>query len=117
MPRPLPPPLEFPYPPCSICGTECELHDNSFYCIACDAGWPTEGAPEGYWWVNDETEQCPSTYRPWKAQEYAYLGLLCETVHRCILEAGHLDAGRGADKHMHPGWADGWTDKDAEAES
>lgn len=110
--RPLPPPLDFPYPPCSICGEECQLEDNSFRCAPCGASWPTDGAPEGDW-DEPKAQPCMSTYRPWAAQRYADMPILHQQVYRCALEAGHVAAERGAAKHVDPEWRDGWTDKEA----
>jgi hypothetical protein len=110
--RPLPPPLEFPIPPCSICGEECQLDEN-FYCPMCGATWPTEGAPEGEWNDEPKADQCPSEHRPWAAEKYANIPILRAKVYRCVLDAGHADAGRGADRHLHPEWQDGWTDAEA----
>lgn len=116
MSRPLPPPLEFPYPPCSICGEDVQLEDNSFFCAPCGASWPTEGAPEGEWDDYPAAEQCPSEYRPWADEKYANIPILREKVYRCALDVGHIEADRGAGKHMHPEWQDGWTDKESAGE-
>lgn len=114
MSRPLPPPLDFPYPPCSICGEECHLTDDTFTCPACGASWPTVGAPEGEWTDNPDAAQCPSTYRPWADAKYAGIPILHFQTYRCALDYGHADADRGAGRHVHPEWQDGWTDKEAQ---
>lgn len=110
--RPLPPPLDFPYPPCSICGNDTS-YEEGFYCAPCGASWPSEGAPEGEWDEEPNAEQCPSEHRPWAAEKYAGMPALHQMVYRCSLDAGHADAGRGADRHVHPDWQDGWTDTEA----
>jgi len=103
--RPLPPPLDFPYPPCSICGEECLL-ESGFYCPMCGASWPTTGAPEGDW-EEPAAERCPSTIRPWVSNRFypSLQGL----VYRCVLDVGHTEAERGAERHRHPDYSDGWT--------
>lgn len=110
MSRPLPPPLEFPYPPCSICGEECQL-EGSWYCPACGADWPTEGAHlyDGTW-DEPKAEQCTSVIRPWDDSER--FPDLKDIEYRCILDEGHLHAGRGSELHQHPEWYDGWKDTD-----
>lgn len=115
MSRPLPPPLEFATPPCSICGKSTEYEDGSFYCYDCLACWPSEGAPEGEWYEDPGRllDQCPSVMRPW-ADSVIYQRLR-DRSYRCVLDAGHLEGERGTDRHRHPEWSEGWTDKQADA--
>lgn len=109
--RPLPPPLDFPYPPCSVCGEDTTFEE-VFYCAPCGASWDEHGAPEGEW-EDPAAEQCPSTHRPWAGEKYANIPILREKVYRCALELGHAEAERGAKRHIHPEWQDGWTDAEA----
>lgn len=111
MTRQPPPPLEFPYPPCSICGEECQL-DDYWYCPSCGASWPTEGAHlyDGEW-TEPKAEQCLSQIRPWEHEER--FPNIRDTEYRCVLEDGHRNDGRGADLHRHPEYCDGWKDTDA----
>lgn len=34
------PPLEFPYPPCSVCGKECDHDGDGLTCPGCGLDWP-----------------------------------------------------------------------------
>lgn len=80
MGRPQPPPLEYQYPLCGICGHEVTSYDpDSFNCEGCDATWPTGASADGAW-NEPDAERCPSTH---------YHEYLKETF-RCVLTAGHM---------------------------
>ena len=108
MSRPVPPSLEFPTPPCSICGEDTE-YDDGFHCPYCEAYWSKDGAPEGEWYA-PKAEQCRSVLRPWEDRpEYPTIQ---DTEYRCFLEEGHRELDRGAVLHRHPEEYGGWKDTD-----
>jgi len=85
--RPEPPELEFPYPPCSMCG-EGTYHDgDGFCCDPCGAYWSGNG-PGG--WSDPDIKACPSTCKPFDRP-----GLAAEHesirhhVNHCMRAGGH----------------------------
>lgn len=88
--RELAPPLEFPLPPCPVCGRTVDLGE-IFSCGYCKVTWPVKLAHlrDGRW-DNPDTPQCASAYREG----------ICS--YHCILDAGHTG------KHRHPDLQEGW---------
>jgi hypothetical protein len=101
--RPVPPPLAFVPPNCSICGEETRVEDG-YYCDNCEATWDYDGAPDGAW-IELDAEQCPSIHKPYPNDTNERLAAI---EYRCLLEADH--ANRGVDTHQHPQSWDGWKD-------
>ena len=85
--RAAPPELEFPYPPCSLCGEDTD-YDDGFYCSPCGASWSTEGRDGDL--VDPDLKVCPSTHKPFDRPD---LGAEYESirhhVNHCIREDGH----------------------------
>jgi hypothetical protein len=96
--RPLPPPLEFPFPPCSVCGEDCDHDGASFCCLNCNCSWPSKSPhlDEGEWDEDDE-EQCDATDQPYLNSEHKSVK---EKTFRCIRTKGH------GGEHSDP---TGWT--------
>ena len=107
--RPLPPPLEFRTPDCSICGEE-TVFEEGFYCENCQAAWDEHGAPEGEWYEDPkrEAEQCPSIHRPYPDNANERLAAI---EYHCVLELGHAD--RDVPLHQAPDSWGGWKDSEA----
>lgn len=92
-----PPPLEYPCPPCSICGEATDYEDGSFYCSDCGASWNADmGHQDGYSrWDDPGLPQCPATVRPYKGDgRYPFLS---KVTYRCLLSTNHDNQHRGTD--------------------
>lgn len=85
--RPAPPELEFPCPPCSLCGEDTYHNGDCFRCDDCGAHWGGNG-PGG--WDEPGLPVCTSTNKP-----FDYPGLSAEHesirhhVDHCIRVEGH----------------------------
>lgn len=92
--RPTPPELDFPYPPCSICGEDTYHDGDSFRCDPCGAIWSGTGPGE---WMEPELEVCGATRKPFDRD---YLEPKYEKLRHyldyCIREKGH-DGPHGGD--------------------
>lgn len=107
-PRPLPPPLAFDDPPCSVCGEGTHLEDGAYTCDRCGASWDAfTAADEPGGWDGDETEQCPSQMRPYADQYRRLPESMRGRTYRCALTVGHDK------RHLHPEWQRGWTNAEA----
>lgn len=104
--RPSPPDLEFPYPPCSVCGKDTYHDGDSLRCDPCGISWRDSGQ-SGEW---DEMDaiRCPSSFKP---HDHPRLSPEHESVrhflNHCIREEGHEG------KHRSNEWTE-WTDDKAE---
>jgi len=106
-PRPLPPPLEHPLPPCSLCGETVEYDGGHFYCEACGCSWDSDGSHlDGQSsWDNPTLEQCPATVRPYMGSiKYPRLA---DVVLRCLKSESHAGVHRDLD-------GGDWTDNDTD---
>lgn len=101
--RPLPPPLEFETPPCSVCGTFTEYAEQRFRCPDCGCSWGRSGAHlhEGRW-DDRSAQQCPDVL---SAEEGSAVARQPDEAHRCMRTAGH------AGDHVHPEVGE-WVDRD-----
>ena len=60
--RPSPPELEFPYPPCPLCGEDTYHDGDSFRCDPCGAHWADNGASGA--WMEPHLKVCGATRKP-----------------------------------------------------
>lgn len=93
--RPAPPELEFPYPPCSLCGEDTYHDGDGFRCDPCGASWGDRG--EG-WWDEPDLPACPASYKPFDRPdlEEKYEGIRHHAF-RCILPVAHVGKHRDRD--------------------
>lgn len=66
--RPAPPGLEFPFPPCSVCGKTTDHDGDGFYCSDCGISWGEMG--EGRW-DDPEEKACLSAFKPFDRDNLA----------------------------------------------
>lgn len=85
--RPEPPELEFPYPPCSMCGEDTYHDGDGFRCDPCGAYWGERGAGS---WMEPGLKACGATRKPFDRGdlEPKYEGIRHHKDY-CIREAGH----------------------------
>lgn len=85
--RPAPPELEFPYPPCSLCGGGTE-YDEGFFCRSCGAQWDSSGRNGG--WDEPDLKACGATRKPFDRPDLApeHEGIR-HHMDYCIREEGH----------------------------
>lgn len=85
--RPPPPELEFPYPPCSLCGGATD-YDDGFRCRPCGVSWSNDGRDGS--WDEPELKVCASTNKPFDRPD---LGAEHESIRHhvdhCIREEDH----------------------------
>ena len=66
--RPQPPELEFPYPPCSLCGEDTYHDGDSFRCDPCGAWWGGTGPGS---WMEPDLKACGATRKPFDRDDLA----------------------------------------------
>lgn len=109
--RPVPPPLEWRCPDCSVCGNETKcVEAGCFECRSCAITWTSDG--EGEWDEPDE-ERCAETVQPWL--DNTWIKDDDERKHkefRCVLAAGHDEDEDNLTPHANPEmgsvYARGW---------
>lgn len=86
--RPDPPELEFPYPPCSLCGKDTYHDGDSFVCDPCGAYWSSNTGRGS--WMEPDLKVCASTHTPFDRPD---LGAEHESIRHhvahCMREDGH----------------------------
>lgn len=91
--RPPPPELEFPYPPCSLCGEDTDCEDESFVCRPCGAYWDRSGQRGS--WDEPKLRACGATRKPFDRDD---LDPKYESIRHhkdyCIREKDHDDKHR-----------------------
>lgn len=86
--RPTPPGLEFPYPPCSLCGEDTYHDGDGFRCDPCGASWSSSGCDGLY--DEPEVPACAATYRPHDRPDLgSEFERIRNFVNRCNLPADH----------------------------
>lgn len=60
--RPAPPELEFPYPPCSMCGEDTYHDGDGFRCDPCGAYWGSQTGSGS--WMEPDLKACGATRKP-----------------------------------------------------
>lgn len=82
-----PPDLEFPPPPCPLCGEDCGFDDGP-YCEACGVYWRPDGTAGR--WDEPALKVCPSTYKPFDRADLSpeHERFRHHVVH-CILALDH----------------------------
>lgn len=91
--RPAPPALEYPFPPCSVCGESTNHDGDDLYCDSCGIYWPDEGGP-GVWTSDGDGVpgiQCTSTIAPYLYSPTAPEGIR-DFRFRCALDHNHVDS-------------------------
>ena len=85
--------LEFPYPPCSLCGEDTYHDGDGLRCDPCGASWSSSGG--GGTWDEPDALACPATHKPF---DYPGLDEKYENIRHhvkwCMLPAGHDDKHR-----------------------
>lgn len=107
--RPLPPPLEFPPPPCTICGDDCD-YDDGWFCVPCGISWDEPAHHNNGAWDEPDKPQCTSRWSPYQGLMYDAYPALKATTYRCRRTDGH-DGNHVAPDSLQP-----WTDKEADDE-
>lgn len=86
--RHAPPELEFPYPPCSICGEDTNNEGDGFFCEACGVSWSNDGRNGS--WDEPETKACTSTHKPFDRDDLASENeKIRHFVKHCIFDLDH----------------------------